>query len=551
MVQQSLPGNRQQWTPLRLATRQPAPGLHRAQPVHTRPAQGTQQQGLCLVVLVVRGDQRFVLAEVRVEGLEAGFAGRPFQSQARVAPHFHAGHGQAHVQGRALVDAVTGPVIGVRLQAVVHMDGAQARLAYGGKSSEDVQQHGRIQAPAEADQQRQAGRGQCTGGDQRLLGRARHAPLLPAIAPGRAHGYSGPPSLREVPMALFDPLRQRSITLRNRIAVSPMCQYSSVQGMPDDWHRVHLGSRAVGGAALVMTEAVAVSPEARISPADAGLWNAAQAEAWAPIAAFIAAQGAVPAAQLAHAGRKAATAPPWDGGKAVPVDHGGWQPVGPSALAFDRSYHTPLALDDDGIASVVADFRASAQLALEAGFQVVEVHAAHGYLLHQFLSPLSNLRQDRWGGSFENRARLLHTVLAAVREAWPERYPLWLRISATDWADGGWDIEQSVELARGLARLGVDLVDVSSGGLVAGVSIPLQPGYQVPFAARIRHEAGIATGAVGLVTEPAQADAIVRKGEADVVLLARELLRHPYFPLRAAKALGVDIETPRQYARAW
>ena len=352
-------------------------------------------------------------------------------------------------------------------------------------------------------------------------------------------------------MALFDAFAQRSLQLRNRIVVSPMCQYSSVDGLPDDWHLVHLGSRAVGGAAVVLTEAVAVSAEGRISPVDAGLWNDAQAQAWARINAFITAQGAIAGAQLAHAGRKASTTAPWIGSRAVAPEDGGWQVVAPSALAFNEVYPSPQALDEAGIAQVIADFRAAAVRALESGFHLIELHAAHGYLLHQFLSPLSNLRTDRWGGSFENRTRLVHEVLLALREVWPERYPLWLRISATDWAEGGWDIEQSIELSRSLAAFGVDLVDVSTGGLVPGVHIPLGPGYQVEFSARIRREAGIATGAVGLITKPQHAQDILVNGEADVVLLAREELRDPYWPRRAAKALGVEIEAPLQYGRAW
>ena len=352
-------------------------------------------------------------------------------------------------------------------------------------------------------------------------------------------------------MALFDTFAQRSLQLRNRIVVSPMCQYSSVDGLPDDWHLVHLGSRAVGGAAVVLTEAVAVSAEGRISPVDAGLWNDAQAQAWARINAFITAQGAIAGAQLAHAGRKASTAAPWLGGTAVAPENGGWQVVAPSALAFNEVYPSPQALDEAGIAQVIADFRAAAVRALESGFQVIELHAAHGYLLHQFLSPLSNRRTDRWGGGYENRTRLVREVLVALREVWPERYPLWLRISATDWAEGGWEIEQSIELSRSLTALGVDLVDVSTGGLVPGVHIPVGPGYQVEFAARIRREAGIATGAVGLITRPQQAQDILVDGEADVVLLAREVLRDPYWPRRAAKALGVVIEAPLQYGRAW
>ena len=352
-------------------------------------------------------------------------------------------------------------------------------------------------------------------------------------------------------MALFEPLTQRSLVLRNRIAVSPMCQYSSPDGIPGDWHLAHLGSRAVGGAGLVITEAAAVSPEGRISPADAGLWNQAQADAWGRIAHFIRAQGAVAGTQLAHAGRKASTAEPWNGGKAVSPAAGGWQPVAPSALPFSDDYPFAAELDEPGIAKVVADFRAAALRALETGFELIELHAAHGYLLHQFLSPLSNRRTDHWGGSFENRTRLLREVLSALRAVWPERLPLWLRISATDWAEGGWDIEQSIELARSVRELGVDLIDVSSGGLVPGVTIPVGPGYQVDFAASIRRQAGIATGAVGLITEPKQAEAIIADGKADVVLLAREELRDPYWPRRAASELGVEIEVPLQYQRAW
>jgi 2,4-dienoyl-CoA reductase-like NADH-dependent reductase (Old Yellow Enzyme family) len=351
--------------------------------------------------------------------------------------------------------------------------------------------------------------------------------------------------------ALFQPLLQRGVQLRNRIAVSPMCQYSSLDGLPDDWHLVHLGCHAVGGAAVVFTEATAVSPEGRISPQDAGLWNDAQAQAWARIAAFIAARGAIPAMQLAHAGRKASTSPPWLGGTAVAVVDGGWTPLAASALAFSDDYPMPVALDEAGLDQVVDDFRQAAQRAVAAGFRLLEIHAAHGYLLHGFLSPLSNRRGDSYGGSFDNRVRLLRRVIDAVRAASPESVPLWLRISATDWSDGGWDIEQSVALAATLRPMGVDLVDVSSGGLLPGVSIPIGPGYQVPFAARIRREAGIATGAVGLITEPTQAEAIVADGQADVVLMARELLRDPYFPRRAARVLGATLPPPEQYARAW
>ena len=350
---------------------------------------------------------------------------------------------------------------------------------------------------------------------------------------------------------LFAPLSQRSLKLRNRLVVSPMCQYSAVDGLPNNWHLVHLGSRAVGGAGLVMTEACAVSPEGRISAADTGLWNASQAEAWHRITCFLRSREAVVGAQLNHAGRKASVEAPWLGGKAVPADAGGWTPVAPSPLPFRDDSTEPRELQPIEIRTVVDDFAAAAQRALDSCFQLVEIHAAHGYLLHQFLSPLSNQRDDRYGGSFDNRTRLLREVLAAVREVWPERLPLWLRISATDWADGGWDIEQSVELARIVKDLGVDLIDVSSGGLVPHARIPNEPGYQVPFSARIRREAGIATGAVGLITEAAQAERIVADGEADVVLLARQLLRDPYFPHRAARELGTTTHVPEQYQRAW
>lgn len=352
-------------------------------------------------------------------------------------------------------------------------------------------------------------------------------------------------------MSLFEPLQQRSLTLRNRLVVAPMCQYSASHGLPDTWHLVHLGSRAVGGASLVISEATAVSAEGRISPGDVGLWNEAQQQAWAPITAFIRAQGALAGVQLAHAGRKASAQRPWEGGGPLGIDEGAWPTLAPSALPFDTGWHVPAALDEAGIAKVIEDFRAAARRALGAGFQLVEVHAAHGYLLHQFLSPLSNRRSDGYGGSFGNRTRLVREVVAAVREVWPDGLPVWLRISATDWAEGGWDIEQSVALARQVRELGVDLIDVSSGGLVPGVRIPVEPGYQVPFARRIRAEAGIATGAVGLVNEPAQAAAIVTDGDADVVLQARESLRDPYFPRRAAKALGASIDVPLQYQRAW
>jgi 2,4-dienoyl-CoA reductase-like NADH-dependent reductase (Old Yellow Enzyme family) len=352
-------------------------------------------------------------------------------------------------------------------------------------------------------------------------------------------------------MALFEPLTIGNVTLRNRIAVSPMCEYSAIDGVPTDWHLVHLGSRAVGGAGLVFTEATAVSPEGRISPGDTGIWNTAQRDAWVRIAVFISSQGAMPGIQLAHAGRKASTSAPWHGGKPLNARQGAWTPVAPSAIPFDGDYAMPSALDAAGIAKVIADFRASAVRASEAGFRVIEIHAAHGYLLHEFLSPLTNRRDDAYGGLLENRARLLRETVAAVREGWPAPLPLFVRVSATDWVAGGWDIDECVQLARWLKRDGVDLIDCSSGGAVPHVKVPIAPGYQVPFAARIRREAGIATGAVGLITDAKQAEAILDRGEADLIIMARELLRDPYLPRRAAAELGVVIEPPVQYQRAW
>ncbi len=351
-------------------------------------------------------------------------------------------------------------------------------------------------------------------------------------------------------MDLFDPLPLRSVTLRNRIAVSPMCQYSCVDGRATEWHLVHLGSRAVGGAGLVCTEATAVEARGRISPADLGLWEDGQIEPLARVVRFVEAQGAAACLQVAHAGRKASTAPPWQGGRAVAPAEGGWTPVGPSALRFAEGFPMPEALDAEGMATMVGAFAATARRARAAGFHALELHAAHGYLLHQFLSPLSNHRKDAYGGSFENRTRLVREVVAAVRGEWPERLPLLVRISATDWAEGGWDVDQSVELCRGLRDLGVDLVDVSSGGLVPGVQVPTGPGYQAGFAERIRREAGVATGAVGMITSAAQADHVVRTGQADLVLLARQMLRDPYFPLTAARELGRDGPWPVPYQRA-
>jgi 2,4-dienoyl-CoA reductase-like NADH-dependent reductase (Old Yellow Enzyme family) len=352
---------------------------------------------------------------------------------------------------------------------------------------------------------------------------------------------------------LFSPFTLRGVTFANRIAVSPMCMYSSQDGLMNDWHRIHLGSHAVGGAGLVMTEASAVSPEGRISPQDAGIWNDDQVQAMLPITHFIHGQGAVAGIQLAHAGRKASTFAPGAGHGAVPLESGGWQVVAPSTVAFSETYPQPVALDHAGIQKVIADFVAATHRALVAGFDVVEVHAAHGYLLHQFLSPISNQRTDEYGGSFENRVRLVREVVRAVRAAWPDNLPLFVRVSATDWAEGeqrGWDIEETVALARLLKDDGADLIDTSSGGTLARPNIPLSPAYQTPFATRIRHEAAVPTGAVGLITEAAQADEIIRSGKADIVLLARELLRDPYWPLHAARELGHAVSWPQQYLRA-
>jgi 2,4-dienoyl-CoA reductase-like NADH-dependent reductase (Old Yellow Enzyme family) len=351
--------------------------------------------------------------------------------------------------------------------------------------------------------------------------------------------------------SLFSPLTIRGLTLPNRIAVSPMCEYSSIDGFANDWHLVHLGSRAVGGAGLVFTEATAVVPDGRISPEDLGIWKDEHIPMLARIASFIREQGAVAGMQLAHAGRKASTAAPWNGGKPIGVENGGWSPlVAPSAIPFAEGYQTPVALDEAGIRSLVASFTDAARRALDAGVQVIEIHAAHGYLINEFLSPLSNTRTDAYGGSFENRTRFLRQIVEAVRAVWPDHLPLFVRISATEWTEGGWDIEQSVELARAVAPLGVDLIDCSSGGNVPKGRIPLGPGYQVPLAARVRAESGVPTGAVGLITSAPQADEIVRSGKADLVFLAREELRDPYFPLHAARELGAHIAWPKQYLRA-
>lgn len=352
-------------------------------------------------------------------------------------------------------------------------------------------------------------------------------------------------------MSLFSPLKLRGTEFKNRIGVSPMCEYSAKDGHPQTWHLVHLGSRAVGGAAVVIAEATGVQEIGRISPQDTGIYLDAHVDSWRPIAQFIKEHGAVAGIQLAHAGRKASTAVPWRGGKGIAVSEGGWIPVAPSAVAFDDGYIFPKELSIGEIDQVVADFVKAAQRALAAGFQVLEIHAAHGYLLHEFYSPLSNFRKDEYGGSFENRIQLVLRVTEAVREVLPENLPLFTRISATDWTEGGWDITQSVELCRKLKALGVDLVDASSGGNVPRAKIPVEAGYQVPFSEAIRRDASIATGAVGMITEPAQADAIISTGQADMVFLARELLRDPYWPRRAAQVLNVKIEPPVQYQRAW
>ena len=354
-------------------------------------------------------------------------------------------------------------------------------------------------------------------------------------------------------MNLFDPLQIRDITFRNRIAVSPMCEYSAEDGFTNDWHLVHLGARAVGGAGTVLTEAIAVVPEGRISPADIGIWKDAHIENLARIVRFLRQHGAVAGTQLAHAGFKASTGAPWSNhaNKPVPMDEGGWRPIFSStAKSFTPESIQPEALTAGAVSRVARAFTEGARRSLDAGFELVEIHAAHGYLIHQFLSPLVNTRTDQYGGSFENRTRIVREVVEAVRKVWPERLPLWLRISASDWTEGGWTIEDSIALAKQVKPLGVDLIDSSSGGIVPSAKIPLGPGYQTPFAERIRKEAGILTGAVGMITSPEQAQHIIGTGQADLVLLARELLREPYWPLRAAHVLKQPIEWPKQYERA-
>ncbi len=350
---------------------------------------------------------------------------------------------------------------------------------------------------------------------------------------------------------LFSPLTLRDITLRNRIAVSPMCQYSSEDGFANDWHLVHLGSRAIGGAGLVILEATAVIPEGRISPQDLGLWKDEHIAMLSRIAAFIKQQGAAPGIQIAHAGRKASTSRPWEGGKGISVANGGWQVEAPSAIGIREGGDTPHDLSIQEIKQRIQAFADAAARALKAGFEVLEIHAAHGYLIHEFLSPFSNTRGDSYGGSFENRIRFLTEIVENVRSVWPKHLPLLVRISASDWKEGGWTVEDSVALTRILAPLGVDLMDCSSGGIMPGIKVPVGPAYQTPFAQQIRKDTGIPTGAVGLITEVAQANDIIQSGKADLILLARELLRDPYWPMHAAQTLGQPVNFPPQYALAF
>ncbi|MDD5181039.1 MAG: NADH:flavin oxidoreductase/NADH oxidase [Gallionellaceae bacterium] len=349
---------------------------------------------------------------------------------------------------------------------------------------------------------------------------------------------------------LFTPIRLRRVDIKNRIFMAPMCQYSAHDGMPGEWHHVHYGTRAAGGAGLVVMEATAVSPEGRITPYDLGLWTDQQAEALRPIVSFIKEQGATPAIQIAHAGRKASSDKPWKGGLPIKQNEGGWQPLAPSALAFSADSSIPEEMTRAGIDNVVSQFAESTKRALKAGFEVVEIHMAHGYLLHEFLSPLTNRRTDSYGGNLENRSRLPLQVAKIVRELWPEDKPVMVRISATDWVEGGWDLPGSIELVRQLKSIGIDLVDVSTGGLVPDASMPVAPGFQTPFATTIRRETGIMTSTVGLITDAMQAEHILATEQADAVSIGRELLRNPAWPLQAAKSLGDDIHWPPQYQRA-
>lgn len=350
--------------------------------------------------------------------------------------------------------------------------------------------------------------------------------------------------------ALFEPLQIRQVEFRNRAWMSPMCQYSAVDGIPTDWHLVHLGARASGGVGLAMVEATAVTPEGRISPFDTGIWSDAHRDAFQRIAAFVTSQGAVPGMQIAHAGRKASTNRPWSGSKPVAPEDGGWLPVGPAPMAYTEGYPTPRSLSTSEVRATIDAFAAGARRAVDAGFRVVELHAAHGYLVHEFLSPLTNDRTDEFGGSLDNRLRLAVEAATAVRAEIGNDIPLFVRVSADEYVEGGWDLEQTVELARRLKAVGVDLIDASSGGNLPHQRLKFYPGYQVPFARAIRERAAIATAAVGLITEPAHAEGIIATGDADAVLLGRELLRNPYWTLEAARALGADLEWQPQYARA-
>ena len=367
---------------------------------------------------------------------------------------------------------------------------------------------------------------------------------LEAAITAQPHGGAAAPNL-------FSPLQIRDVLIRNRIGVSPMCQYSCEDGFASDWHLVHLGSRAIGGAGLVIAEASAIEDRGRISPWDLGIWKDQHIEPLARVARFVKQHGAVPGIQLAHAGRKASTDVPWRGGHPLGASAGGWQPVAPSPIPFNDGYPTPAELSVPDIRNIVQAFAAAAKRALDAGFEVLELHGAHGYLIHEFLSPISNQRTDEYGGSLDNRMRFALDVVKTVRGVWPERLPLFLRISATDWVPSGWTPDDSVELANSVGPLGVDLIDCSSGGTAARAPIPSTPGYQVPFAERIRRETGVLTGAVGLITEPMQADSIIRDEQADLVFLAREFLREPYWPIKAAKALNSTVSVPVQYARAF
>ena len=348
---------------------------------------------------------------------------------------------------------------------------------------------------------------------------------------------------------LFSPLTIKNVTLKNRIGLSPMCQYSATDGFANDWHMVHLGTRAAGGTGLIIAEATAVSPEGRISPADLGLWKDEHIQGLERIVRFIHQNGSVAGIQLAHAGRKASIAVPWEGGKQLDEKHGGWQTVAPGDIPFLEEDRIPLPLDKDGILKVISDFRNAARRARTAGFKVVEIHSAHGYLLQEFLSPLSNNRTDEYGGSFENRIRLLQQVITAVKQEWPEENPLFVRISATDWMEGGWTQEDSINLARIIKEMGVDLIDCSSGGNIHNARIPVGPGYQVPFSEAVR-QTGILTGTVGFITTAGQAESILQEDKADLVFLGRELLRNPYFPLLAEQEPGDDVTWPVQYLRA-